>query len=122
MPDWRPMPPLGPTRPGPYRPTDEPCLVGALACGDRPRPTASALNSNRPDRADLLRTPTVGGLIHEGEVRTRPPDPDLGCWARPAAESLVQETEDAELFPYPGTGTCSPDSGVGDCDDQAAAS
>jgi dienelactone hydrolase len=39
---------------------------------------------------------------------------------RGAAEALVQETEDAELFIYPGTSHLFADSSLGDYDEQAA--
>jgi dienelactone hydrolase len=39
---------------------------------------------------------------------------------RVAAEALVQETEDAELFIYPGSGHLFADSSLGDYDEQAA--
>ena len=45
-------------------------------------------------------------------------------WAeedRPAAERLVEEAEDAELFLHPGTGHLFADSSSGDYDDQATA-
>ena len=44
-------------------------------------------------------------------------------WAeedRPAAESLVEEAEDAELFLYPGSGHLFADPSLEDYDDQAA--
>jgi dienelactone hydrolase len=44
-------------------------------------------------------------------------------WAeedRPAAEALVEEIEDAELFLYPGSGHLFADSSLGDYDEQAA--
>ena len=44
-------------------------------------------------------------------------------WAeedRPAAEALVEEVEDAELFIYPGSGHLFADSSLGDYDEQAA--
>ena len=45
-------------------------------------------------------------------------------WAeedRPAAEALVEEVEDAELFIYPGSGHLFADSSLSDYDEQAAA-
>jgi dienelactone hydrolase len=45
-------------------------------------------------------------------------------WAeedRPAAEALVEEAEDAELFIYPGSGHLFADSSLSDYDEQAAA-
>ena len=40
---------------------------------------------------------------------------------RAAAEALVEEIEDAELFIYPGSGHLFADSSLGDYDEQAAA-
>ena len=40
---------------------------------------------------------------------------------RPAAEALVKEVEDAELFLYPGSGHLFADSSLKDYDEQAAA-
>jgi dienelactone hydrolase len=48
---------------------------------------------------------------------------DADPWAeedRPAAEALVAEVEDAELFIYPGSGHLFADSSLGDYDEQAA--
>jgi dienelactone hydrolase len=48
---------------------------------------------------------------------------DSDPWAeedRPAAESLVKEAEDAELFMYPGSGHLFADSSLKDYDEQAA--
>jgi dienelactone hydrolase len=48
---------------------------------------------------------------------------DADPWAeedRPAAEALVEEVEDAELFLYPGSGHLFADSSLGDYDEQAA--
>jgi dienelactone hydrolase len=48
---------------------------------------------------------------------------DADPWAeedRPAAETLVEEAEDAELFLYPGSGHLFADSSLGDYDAQAA--
>jgi dienelactone hydrolase len=48
---------------------------------------------------------------------------DADPWAeedRPAAEALVEEVEDAELFLYPGSGHLFADSSVGDYDEEAA--
>ena len=48
---------------------------------------------------------------------------DADPWAeedRPAAEALVTEIEDAELFLYPGSGHLFADSSLGDYDEQAA--
>jgi dienelactone hydrolase len=48
---------------------------------------------------------------------------DADPWAeedRPAAEALVAEAEDAELFLYPGSGHLFADSSLGDYDEQAA--
>ena len=48
---------------------------------------------------------------------------DADPWAeedRPAAEALVAEVEDAELFLYPGSGHLFADSSLGDYDEQAA--
>lgn len=39
---------------------------------------------------------------------------------RPAAEALVKEIEDAELFLYPGSGHLFADSSLADYDEQAA--
>ena len=39
---------------------------------------------------------------------------------RPAAEALVQEVEDAELFVYPGSGHIFTEPGLADYDEQAA--
>jgi dienelactone hydrolase len=39
---------------------------------------------------------------------------------RPAAEALVQEVDDAELFMYPGSGHLFADASLGDYDEQAA--
>jgi dienelactone hydrolase len=50
---------------------------------------------------------------------------DADPWAeedRPAAEALVEEVEDAELFLYPGSGHLFADSSLGDYDEQAARS
>ena len=49
---------------------------------------------------------------------------DSDPWAeedRPAAEALVKEAEDAELFLYPGSGHLFADSSLKDYDEQAAA-
>ena len=49
---------------------------------------------------------------------------DADPWAeedRPAAETLVEEAEDAELFLYPGSGHLFADSSLGDYDKEAAA-
>jgi dienelactone hydrolase len=49
---------------------------------------------------------------------------DADPWAeedRPAAEALVADVEDAELFIYPGSGHLFADSSLGDYDDEAAA-
>ena len=49
---------------------------------------------------------------------------DADPWAeedRPAAEALVEEAEDAELFLYPGSGHLFADPSLGDHDEQAAA-
>ena len=48
---------------------------------------------------------------------------DADPWAeedRPAAEALVEEVEDGELFLYPGSGHLFADSSLGDYDQQAA--
>jgi dienelactone hydrolase len=48
---------------------------------------------------------------------------DADPWAeedRPAAEALVEEVEDAELFLYPGSGHLFADSSLGDYDKEAA--
>jgi dienelactone hydrolase len=50
---------------------------------------------------------------------------DADPWAeedRPAAEALVEEAEDAELFLYPGSGHLFADASLDDHDEQAAAS
>jgi dienelactone hydrolase len=49
---------------------------------------------------------------------------DADPWAeedRPAAEALVADVEDAELFIYPGSGHLFADSSLGDYDEEAAA-
>jgi dienelactone hydrolase len=48
---------------------------------------------------------------------------DADPWAeedRPAAEALVEEAEDAELFLYPGSGHLFADPSLGDYDEAAA--
>ena len=48
---------------------------------------------------------------------------DADPWAeedRPAAEALVEEIDDAELFLYPGSGHLFADSSLDDYDEQAA--
>jgi dienelactone hydrolase len=48
---------------------------------------------------------------------------DADPWAeedRPAAETLVEEVEDGELFLYPGSGHLFADSSLSDFDEQAA--
>jgi dienelactone hydrolase len=69
-----------------------------------------------------LPTSEFGGSWPEGvpvQIHMMDADP----WAeedRPAAEALVAEVEDAELFIYPGSGHLFADSSLGDYDEQAA--
>jgi dienelactone hydrolase len=69
-----------------------------------------------------LPTSEFGGSWPEGvpvQIHMMDADP----WAEedlPAAEALVAEVEDAELFIYPGSGHLFADSSLGDYDEQAA--
>jgi dienelactone hydrolase len=90
---------------------------------------AQSLAQTRPGaRAAILYSAAVptsefGGSWPQGvplQIHMMDRDP----WAeedRPAAEALVEEVEDAELFLYPGSGHLFADSSLDDYDEQAAA-
>jgi dienelactone hydrolase len=89
---------------------------------------AQSLAQTRPGaRAAILYSAAVptsefGGPWPQGvplQIHMMDRDP----WAeedRPAAEALVEEIDDAELFIYPGSGHLFADSSLGDYDEQAA--